>query len=64
MKALAIFTQLGVSMAACVFVGVVIGKLLDMWLGTSPWLLLVFSVLGGIASFRVMYDLAMKEWMK
>lgn len=63
LKALSMFTQLGVSMAACVFVGVMAGKLLDRWLGTSPWLLIVFSLIGGAASFKIMYEIVIREWM-
>ena len=60
-RALAVFAQLGISMAACVFAGVFGGMLLDNWLGTSPWLLIVCSLLGAGASFKVMYDLMMKK---
>jgi F0F1-type ATP synthase assembly protein I len=31
-----------------------IGFLLDRWLGTSPWLMIVFTVLGGIGMFAKM----------
>ena len=50
-------------MAACVFVGVIAGKLLDRWLGTSPWLLIAGSVVGGLAAFKTLYDIVIKEWM-
>ncbi|NLN53511.1 MAG: hypothetical protein GX150_04315, partial [Firmicutes bacterium] len=33
-------------MAATIFVGVLLGRFLDSLLGTSPWLLLIFSLLG------------------
>lgn len=62
LRAIALFTQLGLSMAACVFVGVLAGKLLDRWLGTSPWLLVLFSLIGGAAAFKVMYDIVIREW--
>lgn len=38
--------------AASVVVGVVIGYGLDRWLGTGPWLTLVFLGLGLIAGVR------------
>jgi F0F1-type ATP synthase assembly protein I len=41
-----------------------IGFLLDRWLGTSPWLMIVFTVLGGIGMFAKMkyrYDEQMAE---
>jgi ATP synthase protein I len=31
---------------ASIAVGLLIGYFLDKWLGTNPWLLLVFSLLG------------------
>lgn len=62
-RALALFTQLGVSMAACVLVGVLAGKLLDRLFGTSPLLLIICSLIGGAASFKVLYDIAIREWM-
>jgi len=64
MWALRLFTQLGISMAACVFVGVMGGRFLDQWLGTSPWLLVLGALLGAASSFKVMYDLVIKEWFK
>ena len=63
-RALALFTQLGLSMAACVFAGVIAGRYLDRWLGTSPVLLILFSLIGAAASFKVLYDTAIKRWMK
>lgn len=61
-RALALFTQLGLSMASCVFVGVMLGKLLDGWLGTSPVFLILLSLTGGAAAFKVMYDIVIREW--
>lgn len=63
-QALALLTQLGCSMAACVFIGVFAGKALDNLLGTSPWLLVVCSLVGGLSSFKVMYDIVIKKWSK
>jgi len=63
-RALGLLSQLGFSMAACVLVGVFLGRWLDGRLGTSPWLLLTCCLLGAAAAFKVFYDLAIKEWMK
>ena len=63
LRALALFTQLGFHMAACVAVGVFLGKFADSRLGTGPWLLLVFSVIGVLSAFKVLYDTVIKEWM-
>ena len=41
MAALALVTQLGVIMFACVLVGLLGGRFLDGWLNTGPWLTIV-----------------------
>lgn len=61
MKSLALISQLGLSMASCVLVGVLIGKFLDRLLGTAPWLLLVFAFLGSAAAFKTLYDIV-HDW--
>ena len=61
LNALSFFSQVGIMMASCVLVGVFLGKFLDDLLGTSPWLLLVLSLLGAAASFKAMFDLAYKK---
>ena len=38
--------------------GAIIGWLLDRWLGTSPWLLLVMMALGVIVAFRNIYRIS------
>lgn len=50
-------------MAVCILLGVLGGKYLDQWLGTSPALLLVCSLLGIGAAYKVLFDLV-KKWMK
>jgi ATP synthase protein I len=44
-------------MAALVFIGVLLGKHLDGFFGTSPWLLLLFSLLGAGAAFMALFNL-------
>ncbi len=44
--------RVAVDLVAGIAGGVVIGVLLDRWLGTQPWLLLVFFVLGAAAGIR------------
>ena len=41
--------RLGVELIAAIIVGVGIGWLLDWWLGTGPWLLVLFFLLGAAA---------------
>jgi ATP synthase protein I len=64
LQALTLFSQLGIRLAATVFVGVLIGKYLDRLLGTAPWLLLIFSLLGAAAAMKVLFDFVNKEEQK
>jgi ATP synthase protein I len=50
--------RISVELAAAVVVGTGIGIVLDRWLGTSPWLLIVFFILGCAAGFRNVYRTA------
>ena len=50
LRALSVSSQMGLSMATCVFIGVFLGRFLDSLLETSPWLLLVLSLLGAVAA--------------
>ena len=43
--------RIGVEIVAALIVGVAIGYFLDRWLGTKPWFLLLFFVLGAAAGF-------------
>ena len=37
--------------------GPVIGYFIDEWLGTTPWFLLGFTVLGAVSGFRRLFSL-------
>lgn len=50
-QGLAFAMRIGVEIVAALIVGVAIGYFLDRWLGTKPWFLLVFFVLGAAAGF-------------
>ena len=39
------------SLFASVVAGIIVGWLLDRWLGTAPWLLVAGIVLGAVAGF-------------
>ena len=51
--------RIGVEMVSALAVGVGIGLLLDWWLGTGPWLLVVFFFLGAGAAILNVYRAAM-----
>ena len=55
MSGAAVGLRIAVEMLAAVAVGVAIGLALDGWLGTKPWLLILFCILGfGAAMVNVM----------
>ena len=47
----------GVEVVSALIVGVVLGLALDRWLGTWPWLFLVFFILGAAAGVLNVYRL-------
>lgn len=59
-KGMSMISQIGVMILACVVIGLFAGRFLDNWLGTSPWLTLLFTFLGAGAAFKYMYELAKK----
>ncbi|HLI12960.1 MAG TPA: AtpZ/AtpI family protein [Alphaproteobacteria bacterium] len=48
-SALGMAWRVGIELVSALVVGVAIGYMLDRWLGTKPWLLIVFFVLGSAA---------------
>jgi ATP synthase protein I len=46
------YSAVGIELGLSVLAGLFIGKYLDDWLGTKPWLLLLFLILGVVAGFR------------
>ena len=69
MRSLGFLSSLGISMVASSFIGLFIGYYLDKWLGTSPWMTLIWLGIGIISGFRnifiltrrAMRDLEQKE---
>ncbi len=47
----------GVEIVSALIAGAGLGWLLDRWLGTGPWLLLVFFLIGGAAGVLNLYRL-------
>jgi len=58
LSAIAALSQLGLTIAACVVIGILLGRFLDNRLGSSPWLLIIFSILGALAAFRSIFEFA------
>jgi len=59
-QAMSFFLQIGVTIIACLAVGIFLGWLLDRFLGTSPWLLMVFAFFGVAAAFKSIFDFSKK----
>jgi ATP synthase protein I len=57
MKSLSFLSSLGISMVAASFIGLFIGIYLDKWLGTSPWMTLIWLGIGIISGFRNIFIL-------
>lgn len=50
--------RIAVELVAGVMVGFAIGYALDRWLGTGPWLMVVFLLLGSVAGLMNVYRAA------
>jgi ATP synthase protein I len=57
-SAFAVASRIGTELVVALAVGIGIGLLIDHWLGSQPWFLIVFALLGGAAGilnvFRLM----------
>ena len=51
---------IGLQLVVATFIGLAMGYFLDEWLGTKPWLLIAFLLLGIVAGFRDVYREAMR----
>ena len=63
-KSLSFLSSVGISMVAASFIGLFIGYSLDKWLGTSPWMTLIWLGIGIASGFRNIFILtrrAMRE---
>ena len=56
MKAVSMLSQVGITILVCIGLGVFVGIALDRWLGTDPWMLLLFIFLGIVAAFKSLYE--------
>jgi len=50
--------RLAIDLVAAVAIGGAVGYFADRWLGTKPWFLLIFLILGVVAGFRNFYVFA------
>lgn len=47
---------MGLHLVSGTLVGLTMGYFLDRWLGTHPWLLIVFLLFGIAAGFKMVYE--------
>jgi len=60
-RELAKYSALGLEMALSVVIGMGIGYYLYRWLGTEPWLMIVWISLGFAAGVRSLYRAAVRS---
>jgi len=51
LRQLARLSTIGITLVAATAIGLAIGYWLDRWIGTSPWLTMVFTLFGIVAGF-------------
>jgi ATP synthase protein I len=51
---------IGMQLVVATFIGLAMGYYLDEWLGTQPWMLIIFLLLGIVTGFRDVYREAMR----
>lgn len=56
LQALANFSQIGITLAVSVLMGVLLGRFLDQQLDSGPWFVLVGGLLGAGAAFKLVMD--------
>jgi ATP synthase protein I len=60
-RELARYSALGFEMALSVVIGLGIGYFLDKWLGTAPWLMILWMAFGFAAGVRSLYRAAVRS---
>ncbi|MFW6324921.1 MAG: AtpZ/AtpI family protein [Desulfovibrionales bacterium] len=48
--------MVGLNLVSGTFIGLLMGIFLDRWLGTNPWLTIIFLILGIIAGFKNVFQ--------
>lgn len=57
-QGLSFAARIGVELVVSTVVGAGLGYLLDTWLGTRPWIMIVGVFIGAAAGFRTIYQIA------
>lgn len=62
-RRLAELSSIALILPSSIAVGLFLGYFLDRWLGTAPWLLLIFTILGIVSGLLSLFR-ALKKEMK
>lgn len=60
-RSIGFLSGVGISLVASTLIGLFMGYYLDRWLGTAPWLTLLFLGFGIVAGFRNIFILTRRE---
>jgi len=60
-KSMGFLSSLGINMVVSTLIGLAMGYYLDQWLGTQPWMIIIFLILGIVAGFRNIFILTNRE---
>lgn len=55
------YSALGLEMAVSVVIGLAVGYYLDKWLGTGPWMTVIWLAIGFAAGVRSLYRAALRS---
>ena len=55
------YSALGLELAIAVIIGLAIGYYLDKWLGTGPWMTVVWLAIGFAAGLRSLFRAALRS---
>jgi ATP synthase protein I len=55
------YSALGLELAIAVILGLAIGYYLDKWLGTGPWMTVIWMAIGFAAGVRSLYRAALRS---
>ncbi|MBI2841308.1 MAG: AtpZ/AtpI family protein [Acidobacteria bacterium] len=59
-RKLSLLSTVGLMFPSSIGVGIAIGYFLDRWIGTQPWLLMLFALLGIAAGFVNLFRVVSK----
>jgi ATP synthase protein I len=60
-RSLGVLSTVGITLVAATVIGLYVGLKLDEWLGTSPWMTILFLAIGLFAGFRNLFTYVKKS---